>query len=231
MAWGCSLLARFPTNIPTRSVGAMLFSKHQIEEASWLTGHLGILRPRSEEWRQLRQVYLTTALKASCGPIARLRWQRPLQGCTEGRGSIDRAVATLATLTTRPLHPPGTLPPDRSAFPDTADREASLTWTGHSMDNTALPCLLLPRNLTRERKQVCLWFWHAAALPLWPGAWQPCPVCQGGGIPRTPPPARYWYPTGAEMGRAPCSSVARVAPALSNPRRPSFPPSVLQPRL
>ncbi len=31
------------------------------------------------------------------------------------------------------------------------------------------------------------------------------------------PPARYQYPTGAEMGRAPCSSVARVAPALSNP--------------
>jgi hypothetical protein len=186
-------------------------------------GHLGILRPRSEEWRQLRQVYLTTALKASCGPIARLRWQRPLQDCTEGRGSIDRAVATLATLTTRPLHPPGTLPPDRSAFPDTADREASMTWTGHSMDNTALPCLLLPRNLTRERKQVCLWFWHAAALPLWPGAWQPCPVCQGGGIPRTPPPSQVLVPDRGGNGTRPVQLCGPCASSSVQPTAAQLP--------
>ncbi len=44
------------------------------------------------------------------------------------------------------------------------------------------------------------------------------PRLSGADVPRAPPSSMYRYLTGAEMGCAPCSAVARVAPALSNPR-------------
>ncbi len=65
--------------------------------------------------------------------------------------------------------------------------------------------------------------WHAAGVSL-VGRMATVPRLSGADVPRAPPSSMYRYLTGAEMGCAPCSAVARVAPALSHPRLDSHPP-------
>lgn len=96
--------------------------------------------------------------------------------------------------------------------------------------NVNVLLFLMRRHGNIDMKRISSLVSGMLPVPLWPGAWQPVPCLSGAEEPRARPQQMYQYLTGAEMGCAPCSSVARVAPGSVQPQRSLFPPSDLQPR-
>lgn len=154
-------------------------------------------------------------------------WQAPVQlataGCTEGYGNtIQPRPSPMTSAQVRDAHPASISSRLSSSPPSWSDV--------HRPGNVSVLLVLMRRHGNIDMKRISSPVSGMLLVPLWPGAWHPVPCLSGAEEPRARPQRMYRYLTGAEMGCAPCSSVARVAPGSVQPQRSLLPPSDLQPR-